>query len=52
MHKSFLPLWRTIGLCLLVLSFAVLTSRAQEFRGTLVGHVTDSSGAAVTGATT
>ena len=51
MHKSFLPLWRTIGLCLLVLSFAVLTSRAQEFRGTLVGHVTDSSGAAVTGAT-
>lgn len=50
MHKH-LVLLRTAGICLLALYFAFPSSRAQEFRATLSGRVTDPTGAVVVNAT-
>ena len=45
------PLFRALPLCLLFIMFAALDGSAQEFRATLTGQVTDSTGALIPGAT-
>jgi hypothetical protein len=50
LRKNFtflLNIMRMTGVFLLVLAFAVLSSHAQEFRGTIQGKITDASGGVV-----
>ena len=49
--RKHLVVSRSVGVCLLALLFALAYSRAQEFRATLSGQVSDPSGAVVVNAT-